>query len=74
MRSEYGAASELVAASLVALAARSRLESRGGHFRQDYPDAAPPIHSDLSQGRPFNDGVRSGGGWMTCRRCFFQTS
>jgi len=39
---EHGCAAPLVAARLTAEAALARRESRGGHFRADYPDARAP--------------------------------
>jgi L-aspartate oxidase len=41
LRAEYGEALPLVAARLVAAPACARRESRGGHYRADFPDAAP---------------------------------
>jgi L-aspartate oxidase len=38
----HGQANALVAARLILTAALARTESRGAHFRSDYPDAAPP--------------------------------
>ncbi|HZC16568.1 MAG TPA: FAD-binding protein, partial [Caulobacteraceae bacterium] len=38
---EHGEALPLVAARLVAAPARARRESRGGHYRADYPNPAP---------------------------------
>ena len=38
----YGEANPLVAARLVATAALQRQESRGGHYRSDYPEPNPP--------------------------------
>ena len=37
----YGDANPLVAARLVATAALQRQESRGGHYRSDYPEPNP---------------------------------
>ncbi len=39
LRHRHGEAAELVCAKLVASAAVTRRESRGGHFREDYPQA-----------------------------------
>lgn len=39
-RRRIGDASALVAAELIAVAAHARTESRGGHYRSDYPNAA----------------------------------
>jgi L-aspartate oxidase len=41
----HGAAAPLVAARLVAEGALARRESRGGHFRADFPQAGPPARS-----------------------------
>ena len=42
-----GLYSALVTARLIVEAARNRKESRGGHFRTDFPEtAATPVHSD----------------------------
>lgn len=38
----HGEANALIAARLIVSAALARKESRGAHFRSDYPDAAPP--------------------------------
>ncbi|MEO1028624.1 MAG: L-aspartate oxidase [Pseudomonadota bacterium] len=43
-----GPASPLVTASLMARAAAEREESRGGHFRSDFPSAGVPMRSYLS--------------------------
>ena len=46
LRRRNGPAPELVAADLIAAAALERRESRGGHFREDYPSAAaPPVRT-----------------------------
>ncbi len=44
----HGEADALVAARLVLTAARNRRESRGAHFRSDFPDAAAPRRSFLA--------------------------
>jgi len=41
LQDQRGDARALVAARLIAEAALARTESRGGHFRSDFPDAAP---------------------------------
>jgi len=38
----HGRANALVAARLILTAALARTESRGGHYRSDYPNAGPP--------------------------------
>ncbi|MGE5502412.1 MAG: L-aspartate oxidase [Ignavibacteriales bacterium] len=42
LKARYGAGPVLTAAGLVAQCALERQESRGGHFRSDYPKAAEP--------------------------------
>ncbi len=42
LEAAHGAAPTLVAAQLIARAALVRQESRGGHFRADFPSPAPP--------------------------------
>lgn len=42
LRAEHGEVPALVAARLVAASALARRESRGGHFRADFPTAASP--------------------------------
>ena len=41
LEAKYGAADALIAARFVAASALSRTESRGGHFRSDFPQTAP---------------------------------
>jgi L-aspartate oxidase len=43
----HGAASPLIAARFVAARARAREESRGGHFRGDFPDLAAEARRTL---------------------------
>ncbi len=48
---EHGPALPLTAARLIASAARARHESRGGHYRSDYPDTAgAAVHTRLRRG------------------------
>jgi L-aspartate oxidase len=51
-----GPARPLVASRLIVAAALDRHESRGGHYRSDYPDAAEPARTFIradAAGRPF---------------------
>jgi L-aspartate oxidase len=56
MERAYGPASELIAARLIVSAALDRRESRGGHFRADYPGSLPAEHTviTLAAARRFN--------------------
>jgi L-aspartate oxidase len=48
----HGAASALIAARLVAQAALAREESRGGHYRADFPETATTPQRTFIQNRP----------------------
>lgn len=48
----HGRANALVAARLILTAARAREESRGGHYRSDYPDAGSPQRTFITDADP----------------------
>jgi L-aspartate oxidase len=50
LEAAYGRALPLVTARLVAEGALARRESRGAHFRADYPALAAPAHSRVTLG------------------------
>jgi len=52
LRRLHGHAPELTAADLIVSAALERRESRGGHFREDYPDAALVVRTFVTSARP----------------------
>ena len=52
LQAQHGRAAPLVAARLVAEAALARRESRGGHFRADYPAAAHPERTVVTAAEP----------------------
>ncbi len=48
LEAAHGVSAPLVAARMVATTALTRHESRGGHYRADYPGALPAAHSRLT--------------------------
>jgi L-aspartate oxidase len=49
-RSNVGAARAIIAAHLITAGALARQESRGGHYRSDFPDTAAPHRTFLRRG------------------------
>ncbi|WP_068875096.1 MULTISPECIES: L-aspartate oxidase [unclassified Phenylobacterium] len=58
LEARHGRAASLVAARLVAACARNRRESRGGHFRTDFPEAAAPDRTFVTLDRIDPAGLR----------------
>ncbi|MCA8905630.1 MAG: L-aspartate oxidase, partial [Hyphomonas sp.] len=55
LRAEHGAARSLTSAGLIVQSAINRHESRGGHYRSDFPDTGEP-HRQFLQ-RPMEEKV-----------------
>lgn len=49
LRESIGPANALIAACLILTAALARTESRGAHFRSDFPDANAPQRTFLTR-------------------------
>ena len=55
LRDQHGPARAVVSAGLVVQCAQDRHESRGGHYRSDYPETGEPYRKFLQ--RPFEESV-----------------
>ena len=55
LRDQFGPARAVTSAGLIVQSAQARHESRGGHYRSDYPETGEP-HRQFLQ-RPFNESV-----------------
>jgi L-aspartate oxidase len=52
LQGDHGQTADLVSAKLVASAALDRQESRGGHYREDHPEAQPPHRTFVTATSP----------------------
>jgi len=50
-QAEYGPARAILAARLIAAPALARTESRGGHYRDDFPDENKPVRTFIRAGK-----------------------
>ena len=57
LREQHGPARAVTSAGLIVKSAQARHESRGGHYRSDFPDAGEPRRQFLQ--RPFEETVSS---------------
>ena len=57
LRDQHGPARAVTSAGLIVKSAQARHESRGGHYRSDFPDAGEPRRRFLQ--RPFEETVSS---------------
>jgi L-aspartate oxidase len=57
LKRRHGPATELVSADLVAASALGRQESRGGHFREDYPGVLPAARAFVTLPRAANNAL-----------------
>jgi len=58
LEATYGRSAPLVAARFVAAGALARQESRGGHYRSDFPDTQPPRRSFVTLRQIERSGLR----------------
>jgi L-aspartate oxidase len=57
LREQHGPARAITSAGLIVKSAQARHESRGGHYRSDFPETGEP-HRQFLQ-RPFKESVPS---------------